>query len=169
MRTFLNHIKNVTFDEIKTSLEMCGNEWSSYLSFSKAHSCSFRNGSFWLELAESAAGRVVLLQLLSIHDGAVGVTNLDVMLLWVFVTPRASFISYILSQLTCQVTWAHLRSQVTGSKSLGLFWNAPYCFPNDALLTWPCISVNSSYCDVTPGTSRVNSIVTSLNAAPFLK
>ena len=27
-------------------------------------------------------GRVVLLQLVSIHDAAVGVTNLDVMLLW---------------------------------------------------------------------------------------
>ena len=40
------------------------------------------NGSVWLELAESAVGRVVLLQLLSIHDGAVGVTNLGVMLLW---------------------------------------------------------------------------------------
>ena len=49
--------------------------------FSKTNSCSFWNGSVWLELAESAAGRVVLLQLLSIHDGAVGVTNLDVMLL----------------------------------------------------------------------------------------
>ena len=29
-----------------------------------------------------ADSRVVLLQLLSIHDGAVGVTNLDVLLLW---------------------------------------------------------------------------------------
>ena len=77
--TFLNHIKSDTLDEIKTWLENRGNEWSSYLSF---HSCSFWNGSVWLELAESAAGRVVLLQLLYIHDGAVGVTNLDVMLLW---------------------------------------------------------------------------------------
>ena len=40
------------------------------------------NGSVWLELAESAVERVVLLQLLSIHDGAVGVTNLGAMLLW---------------------------------------------------------------------------------------
>ena len=44
---------------------MCGNEWFSYLSFSNTHSCSFWNGSVWLELAESAAGRGVLLQLLS--------------------------------------------------------------------------------------------------------
>ena len=36
-----------------------------------------------LELAKSAAGRVVLLQILSIHDGAVGVTDLGVMLLWI--------------------------------------------------------------------------------------
>ena len=49
--------------------------------FFNTHSCSFWNGSVWLEPAESAAGRVVLLQLLSIHDGAVGVTNLGVMLL----------------------------------------------------------------------------------------
>ena len=47
-----------------------------------------------------------------------------------------------------------------GPKSLGLFWNAPYCFPSDALLTSPCISVKIIV------TSRVNSIVTSLNAAP---
>ena len=52
------------------------------MSFSNTHLCSILYGSVWLELAESAAGRVVLLQLLSIHDGAVGVTNLDVMLLW---------------------------------------------------------------------------------------
>ena len=47
--------------------------------FSNTHSCSFWNGSVWLELAESATGGVVLLQLLSKRDGAVGVTNLDAM------------------------------------------------------------------------------------------
>ena len=89
---------------------------------------------------------------------------------------RASFLSHILSQVTWQVTWPRLRSHVTcgvyclrflkwlhkslGPKSLGLFWNAPYCFPSDALLTSPCISVNIIV------TSRANSIVTSLNAAP---
>ena len=94
----------------------------------------------------------------------------DVSPLW------ARFLSHILSQVTWQVTWPRLRSQVTcgvfclwflkwlhkslGPKSLGLFWNAPYCFPSDALLTSPCISVNIIV------TSRVNSIVTSLNAAP---
>ena len=88
----------------------------------------------------------------------------------------ARFLSPILSQVTWQVTWPRLRSQVTsgvfclcflkwlhkslGPKSLGLFWNAPYCFPSDALLTSPCISGNTIV------TSRVNTIVTSLNAAP---
>ena len=67
--------------KLKHHQKICSNEWSSYLSFSNTHSCSFWNGSVWLELAESVAGRVVLLQLLSIHDGAVGVTNLGVMLL----------------------------------------------------------------------------------------
>ena len=90
--------------------------------------------------------------------------------------PRARFLSSILSQVTWQVTWPRPRSQVTcgvfcfcflkwlhkslGPKSLGLFWNAPYCSPSDALLTSPCISVNTIV------TSRVNTIVTSLNAAP---
>ena len=82
IRTFLNHTKNETLDEIEASLENCGNKWSSYLSFSNTHSCSFWNGSVWFELAESAVGRVVLLQLLSMRNGAVGVTNLGVMLLW---------------------------------------------------------------------------------------
>ena len=88
---------------------------------------------------------------------------------------RARFLSPILSQETWQITWPRLRSQVTcgvfclcflkwlhkslGPKSLGLFWNAPYCFPSDALLTSPCISVNTIV------TLRVNTIMTSLNAA----
>ena len=88
----------------------------------------------------------------------------------------ARFLSHILSQVSWQVTWPRLRPQVTcgafclsllkwlhkslGPKSLGLFWNAPYCFPSDALFTSPGISIN------TIKTSRVNSIVTSLNAAP---
>ena len=87
----------------------------------------------------------------------------------------ARFLSPILSQVTWQVTWPRPRSQVTcgvfclcslkwlhkslGPKSLGLFWNAPYCFHSDALLTSPCISVNTIV------TSHVNTIVTSLNAA----
>ena len=82
MRTFLNHIKNETLDEIKTSLE---NFWQRMIQLSEFFQYSFMlilNGSVWLELAKSAARRVVLLQLLSIHDRAVGVTNLDVMLLW---------------------------------------------------------------------------------------
>ena len=52
-------------NEIKTSLENCGNERSSYLIFSNTPWCSFPNGSVWLELVESATGRVVLLQLSS--------------------------------------------------------------------------------------------------------
>ena len=90
--------------------------------------------------------------------------------------PWARFLSHILSQVSWQVTWPRLRPQVTcgtfclsffkwlhkslGPKSLGLFWNAPYCFPSDALLTSPDISVNTIV------TSHVSSIVTSLNAAP---
>ena len=85
--------------------------------------------------------------------------------------PWARFLSPILSQVTWQVTWPRLRSQVTCGvfclcflkwphKSLGLFWNAPYCFPSDALLTSPCIIINTIV------TSRVNTRVTSLNAAP---
>ena len=82
----------------------------------------------------------------------------------------------ILSQVTLQVTCPRLRSQVTcgvfclcflkwlhqslGPKSLGLYWNAPYCFPSDALLTSPCTSVNTTV------TSHMNTIVTSLDAAP---
>ena len=50
---------------------------------SNTYWCSFTYGSVWLEVAESAAGRVVLLQLFSIHGGAVGMKDLDVMLLWV--------------------------------------------------------------------------------------
>ena len=57
------------------------NKRSSHLNFSNTHWCSFPNGSVWLGVAESAAGRVVLLQLLSMHDGAVGMRDLDVMLL----------------------------------------------------------------------------------------
>ena len=86
------------------------------------------------------------------------------------------FLSPILSQVTWEVTWPRLRSQVTcgvfclcflkwlqkslGPKSLGLFWNPPYCFPTDALFTSPCITVNTIV------TSRLNTIVASLNAAP---
>ena len=46
--------------KLKHHYKMCGNVWSSYLSFSNTHSCSFWNGSVWLEQAESASGRVVL-------------------------------------------------------------------------------------------------------------
>ena len=84
----------------------------------------------------------------------------------------ARFLSPILIQVTWQVTWPHPRLQVfclcflkwlhksLGPKSLGLFCNAPYCFPSDPLLTSPCISVNTIV------TSRVDTIVTSLNTAP---
>ena len=49
---------------LKYHYEICGNELSSCLIFSNTHLCSFPNGSVWLELAESAAERVALLQLL---------------------------------------------------------------------------------------------------------
>ena len=86
--------------KLKHHQKICGNEWFSYLSFSNTHSCSFLNGSVWLELAESAAGRVVLLQLLSIHNRAVGITNLGVMLLWTrpagLPRPKASVLILVL-------------------------------------------------------------------------
>ena len=81
MRTFPNHIKNETLDEIKTSLE---NFWQRMIQLSE-----FFQYSFVLILKRKCLagasrvrcpGRVVLLQLLSIHDRAVGVTILDVML-----------------------------------------------------------------------------------------
>ena len=86
----------------------------------------------------------------------------------------ARFLSPILSQISWQVTWLRLQSQVTcgvfcflkwlhkslGPKSLGLLWNAPDCFPSNVLLTSPCISVNI----ITM--SHINTILMSLNAAP---
>ena len=76
MRTFLNRIKNETLNKIKISLE---NLWQRTIQLSgfffNTHWCSFPSGSVCLELAESAVGRVVLLQLLiytrwsSQHDG----------------------------------------------------------------------------------------------------
>ena len=42
--------------KLKHHYKICGNEWSSYLSSSNTHSCSFWNGSVLLELAESDAG-----------------------------------------------------------------------------------------------------------------
>ena len=40
----------------------------------------------------------------------------------------------------CFLIWLH---KSLGPKSLGLFWNAPYCLPSHALLTSPCSSVNT--------------------------
>ena len=82
MRTFLNHIKNETFDEIKTSLE---NVWQRMIQLSEFSQYSITLILKWKCLVGASrvcCGRVVLLQLLYIHDGAVGVTNLGVMLLW---------------------------------------------------------------------------------------
>ena len=86
MSTFLNHIKNETLDEIKTSLE---NLWQRMIQLSEFFQYSFvlilkrkcLVGASRVRCGEGFVGRVVLLQLLSIHDGAVGVTNLVVMLL----------------------------------------------------------------------------------------
>ena len=75
MRAFLNHMKNETFDEIKTSLE---NLWQRMIQLSEFFPIPIRAYS---ETEVSAAGRVVLLQLLSIHNGAVGIMNLGVMVL----------------------------------------------------------------------------------------
>ena len=109
MRTFLNHIKNETLDEIETSLE---NLWQQMIQLSEffqysfvlilkrkclVRACRVRSGESgtpstiiytrWssrrYELGcDTPVLRVVLLQLLSIRDRAVGVTNLGVVLLW---------------------------------------------------------------------------------------
>ena len=83
---FFQSHKNETFDEIKTSLE---NLWQRMIQLSELFQYSFllilkRKCLVGASRCESAVGRVVdiLLQLLSIHDGAVGVTNLGVMLLY---------------------------------------------------------------------------------------
>ena len=44
--------------------------------------CSFPNGCVWSGVAKCAAGRVVLLQQSSIQGGAVGMRDLDIILLW---------------------------------------------------------------------------------------
>ena len=56
--------KNETLNEIKTSQENLWQRTIQLSDFSNTHWCSFPNGSVWLELVESAAARVVLLQLL---------------------------------------------------------------------------------------------------------
>ena len=83
---FFNHIKNEIFDEIKTSLE---NLWQRMIQLSEFFQYSFLlilKRKCLVGASRVRCGRVVLLQLLSIHDGAVGVTNLGVMLLWVNVS-----------------------------------------------------------------------------------
>ena len=62
--------------------KICGNERSNCRILSNTYWCSLPNGSIWLEVAESAAGRMVLLQILSIHGGTVGMKDLDVMHQW---------------------------------------------------------------------------------------
>ena len=82
MRTFLKHMKNETFDEIKTSLE---NVWQRMIQLSEFSQYSITLILKWKCLVGASrvcCGRVVLLQLLYIHDGAVGVMNLGVKLLW---------------------------------------------------------------------------------------
>ena len=88
MRAFLNYIKSETLNEIKTSLE---NLWQRMIQLSEFFQYSFvllLKRKCLVELTESAWGRVVLLQLLSIHGGAVGVTDLGVMLLWSGIVAR---------------------------------------------------------------------------------
>ena len=67
MWIILSCIKNETLIEIATSLENLWQRTASYLILSNTHWCSFPTESVCLEVAESVAGRVVLLQLLSIH------------------------------------------------------------------------------------------------------
>ena len=74
MRTFLVSITNETF--------MATNDVTIW--FSSGHCCSLPNGSVCLKLAEHAVGGGggVLHQLISTHYGAVGVSDLGVILLW---------------------------------------------------------------------------------------
>ena len=110
--------------------KICGNEWSSYLSFSNTHLCSFWNESVWLELAESAVGRVVLLQLLSIHDGAVGVTNLDVMFLCHWLSAR--MLICWCTGVTTALHWTNnmLYSPMSPRSQTHLMVPSPFIFPS---------------------------------------
>ena len=116
-------------------------------------------------------GSLVLLCSADIH-AVIGkiLVNLNIIFKWEcrVSDSGARFLSPILSQVTRHASWPRLRTHVTCGvfcfpflkllhmslehKSLGLFCNAPYCSLGDELLTSPYISVNS--------------IVTSMNAAP---
>ena len=74
MKRFLNYTKNKTLNQIKTSPENLWQRTIKLFDFPNTHWCSFWNGRVCLELTESAAGRVVLIQLISINDSAVGFT-----------------------------------------------------------------------------------------------
>ena len=85
MRTFLNRIKDETLDELKTSLE---NLWQRMIQLSEFFQYSFvlilklkcLVGASRVRCGESGTPS---LHVLSIRNGAVDVTNLCVMLLWV--------------------------------------------------------------------------------------
>ena len=109
--------------------KICGNERSSYLIFSNVHWCSFSNGSVCLELAGSAAVRVILLQVVSIHDGAVGVKNLSVMLLW----NKAVWTSYEIYCIWQKIIYIDMENDLSQIKSLRrrLLWHLSFT------LLWP--------------------------------
>ena len=133
---------------------MCGNKWSSYWVFSNTHSCSFPTGSVWLELAESAADRVVLLQLLSMHDGAVSGTNLGVMLLWVAKWRRLNSEIYITKYVMIYQIYQFLGMEAKNFK-FGMFCRqcnpsmAPGDFdiqPRNASWIYTCHLFKSKFC-----------------------
>ena len=137
MRIFLNHIQNEPLDEIKTSLE---NLWQRMIQLSEIFQYSFAlilKRKCLVGASRSAAGRVVLLQLLSIHGGAVGVTNLDVMLLWFF---QYSFM--LILKRKCLVGASRVRCGESGTPSTIIYtrWSSRrYELGCDAPMVFPIL------------------------------
>ena len=70
------------FFDLRPNKRFSNNREAGDLRHHRAHNDVIVMGSVCLELTESATGRVVLLQLICIHDGAVGVADLGGMLLY---------------------------------------------------------------------------------------
>ena len=76
------HKKIKLWMKLKHHKKICGNEWSSYLGFFRYSLVLILKRKRLPGADQSAVVRVVLLQLISIDDGAVGVTDLDAKLPW---------------------------------------------------------------------------------------
>ena len=110
---------------VKASQE---NLWQRMIQLSEFFQYSFvliRKRKCLVGVSRVRCGRVVLLQLLFIHDGAVGITNLDVMLLctWVSLGPPLNSYRWVsLGPPLNGYTWVYpgLHSTVTHGVSPGL-------------------------------------------------